>query len=94
MVEVDRSAIRQFPPDRSLLGNDGLLDHEEMAVPLDDALDLLVLVVGGDEEPRRMRTDVGVLQRRETDGVDAGDIRALADEVRPARISPSARKYS
>jgi hypothetical protein len=74
MVEVDQVGDPAILAGSSLLGNYGLLDHEEVAVPLDGALEILVLMSGSEEEPRWMRTDVGVLRRRETDGVDAGDI--------------------
>jgi hypothetical protein len=63
------------------LGNDGLLDDDEATVFLDDALDLLILVAGNDEEPRRVRSDVTVLRRSQLDGVDARLVRALANEA-------------
>ena len=63
-----------------------------MAVPLDDALDLLVLVVGGDEKPRWMRTNVGGLngERRMGSTQETSE----HSQTKSARISPSARKYS
>lgn len=71
---------------RSASGNDGLLDDDEAAVFLDDALEGLNLVAGNDEESRRVCSDVTVLRRSQLDGVDACFVRALANEA-PAGLT-------
>src|SRR4029453_11876445 len=60
----------------------GDLLHDGEALTLGDQLvDLGVLVVGGDREPRRIATDGLVLEPRQVDPRPAGRVAALAHEV-------------
>jgi hypothetical protein len=62
-----------------------LLDDEEAVVSLDDALELLELVAGDDNEAVALRGDPFVLGRSELDVLEAGGPAALAVEGRHGR---------
>jgi hypothetical protein len=57
-----------------------LVDHEVSLVAFDDALQLLVLMAGRDDEPIALFVSLVVLAKRQVDGLRAAFLAALADD--------------